>query len=60
MSQTQRPPEDSRQEPSVEKAEAPKQAYHPPELRELGNLAELTGTTGEGSVSDSGPPYNST
>jgi hypothetical protein len=53
MPEAPTPPEQSPQRPS----EAPKRSYHPPQVRELGHLAEITGTGG-GDLIDGGtdPP----
>jgi hypothetical protein len=59
MSQTQRQPEESRREASAEGAEAPKRTYYPPQLRELGHLADLTGTNLVSGSVDADPPYQS-
>ena len=51
MPEAPTPPEQSPQRPS----EAPKRSYHPPQVRELGHLADITATGAEGEALD-GPP----
>jgi hypothetical protein len=52
MSQTPPPPEESPRGPSEGDPETEKLSYHPPEVRELGHLAELTGTSTSGEGDD--------
>jgi hypothetical protein len=59
MSQTAPSPEESPQGPPEGHAKGEKLSYHPPEVRELGHLAELTGTGPSGSSYDTGTGYAS-
>jgi hypothetical protein len=44
MSEDQQTSEDAPQEAPEASADAGKRSYHPPQVRELGHLADLTGT----------------
>jgi hypothetical protein len=54
MSDAPPPPEQPTHAPEGA-ADAPKRSYHPPQVRELGHLADITATGPEGEALD-GPP----